>query len=904
MEGLLSLAVLAGASGGLLYATRKARQAQKDPFEDIVNPAVARAYPPSHIDFTRQGAQKYNPIMNLMNPQNVIFPTDFSSSELTTMENRIKESVQTLIASPDDPSFMLAKGSTANIQLNPVGNGTKAIQFCEKVKSLNCDTFNEKDFSELCGICHDKGENSMSQPIVGGLFVSSDAKANAEAIAKRTGSRTVKYSPTVGKCAPGRFSTNKEQCIRIQKEMECEKKQNFGQEGCSQCVQDEKFQYLTPDLIQNAPSLVLVGSGTLKATGNSVQPITKVLSNSPQQISLEGIKEGDTVSLEVSAPQGGTPTMAGYLIGTTVGGDYRVDIIRLIQTDTVTGAKPRLIGNQDVGGDMYSLIRSGAGQSTMRLQMLNTFTFLSPSEFEAQQCGSAPFITKESSAKFLESSVCYAKGQTPGNYSLNCLQQTFLDAGCTEEGDAFPTDVNKARALMTDTKGGNLSIGAIANSIYQKAQVAYTGRDAAGTKLSIPDWDKVSRSCTGKQIISPCDYDNQETGPLSKECLSYLWTNSGANTTNMGPGPTYTGSQLIRSLNQQNQDRFCTPNGTMAPVDVNGKETAAAAVAKAKGGVKAVKEFYNQISLKANDNTLNDTQRKEAVQQCYGVEFSKGNPTIPGAGNVSVPTSGMCAPTTIVPQYRGGDAGKAYGNYTFKSNTTLTFTLRPTALEPTNFSNIFLFTKTSTDNVNDEGARMPGVWFTPNDTRIHVSFYTRGQNLDVNTTGRLPLNQDTQVTIKITQTSCTLTCTGGLNETQSRTFSSPPPTGICTLVVPGIFYPSFKGVLTNLSYCTFEDAYPSVLDYRPGRTKTSFVDTIDNMVMYGPWIGKDIPIQKTATLSSGDTIYITMDGLNTKMVSKLTGVGKYKKGDSNSFNVTNWDTYETVPQGSYLVRKM
>lgn len=823
MEGLLSLALLAGASGGLLLATRNARRAQKEQFEDIVNPAVAKAYPPSHIDFIRQGAQKYNPVMNLMNPQNIILPKDFSSSELTTMENQIKETVQTITASPDDPSFMLARGSTANIQLNPLGKGTKGIQVCEKVKALNCDAFDDKDFSEMCGMCHDKGENSMSQPVIGGLFVSSDAKANAEAVAKREGSQTVKYAPTVGKCTPGRFSTNKEQCKRIQKEMECDKQQNFSQEGCSQCVQDEKFQYLSPDLMQGEPSLIVTGSGILKISGSSVQSSTKTLNNSPQQISLDGIKEGDTITLEVTAAQGATPTLAGYLIGTTVGGDYRVDLIRLIQTDTVTGAKPRLIGNQDVGGDMYSLIRSGAGQSTMRLVLLNTFTFLSASETEAQQCGSAPFITKESSAKFLESSVCYAKGQTPGNYSLNCLQQTFLGAGCTEEGSEFPTDVNKARALMVDAKGGNLSIGAIANSIYQKAQVAYTGRDTAGNKLSIPDWDKVSRSCTGKQIVSPCDYDNQETGPLSKECLSYLWTNSGANTTNMGPGPTYTGSQLIRSLNQQNQDRFCTPNGTMAPIGANGNETAAAAIARAKGGVKAVKEFYNQISLKANDNTLNDTQRKEAVQQCYGVEFSKGDPTIPGAGNISVPATGMCAPTTIVPQYRGGDAGKDYGNYTFKSNTTITFTLRPTALEPAIFSNIFLFTKTSTDNVNDEGARMPGVWFTPNDTRIHVSFYTRGQNLDVNTTGRLPLNQDTQVTIKITQSSCTLTCTGGLNETQSRNFSSPPPTGTCTLFVPGIFFPSFKGVLTNLSYCTNDEAYPSVLDNRPGRTKTPFL---------------------------------------------------------------------------------
>ena len=824
MEGLLSLAILAGASGGLLFATRKARQAQKERFEDIINPAVANAYPPSHIDFIRQGSQKYNPIMNLMNPQTSILPKDFSSSDLTTMENQIKETVQSITASPNDPSFMLAKSSTANIQLNPLGKGTRGIQLCEKVKSLNCDAFDDQDFSDMCGMCHEKGENSQSQPVIGGLFVSADAKANAEAVAKREGSRTVKYSPTVGKCAPGRFSTNKDQCKRIQKEMDCEKQQNYSIEGCSQCVQDGTFQYLSSDLMQNEPSLIVVGTGTLKATGGSIQPVTISLTNSPQQVSLGGIKEGDIITLEVTVPQGSTPTLAGYLIGTTVGGDYRVDLIRLLQSDTVTGAKPRLIGNADVGGDMYSLIRSGAGQSTMRLQMLNTFTFLSPSEAEAQTCGSTPFITKESSAKFLESSPCYAKGQKPGAYSLNCLQQTFLGAGCTESGEGFPTDTKKAQALMVDSNGGYLSIGAIANILYQKAQVAYTGRDAAGNKLSIPEWDKVSRFCTGRAIVSPCDYDNQETGPLSKECLSYLWTNSGANTTSVGPGPTYTGSQLIRSLNQQNVDRFCTLNGTMAPVNAAGNETAAAAVARAKGGVKAVKDFYNQISLKANDNTLTDSKRMEAVQQCYGVDFAQSNPTLPSSGNVGVPASGMCVPTTLVTQFTGPvSPGKSFGSYTFKTNTTITFTVRPTAINTTTWANLFLFTKTSTDNVNDDGARMPGVWFTPNDTRLHVSFFTRGQGVAPTTNGSCPLNQDTTVTIKITSKDCTVTCTGGLTETVTASFSTPPSTGSCTLYLPGLFYPGFTGVLTNLSMCTFEDAYPSVLDYRPGRTKTPFL---------------------------------------------------------------------------------
>lgn len=824
MEGLLSLALLAGASGSLLLATRKARQAQKDPFEDLVNPAVRSAFPPAHIDFLQQGAKKYNPIMNLMNPQTMPLPVDFSSSDLTNMETKIKDAVRTVTADPNDPSFLVKANSTANIQLNPLGKGTRGIETCEKVTTTDCSAFDNGNFADMCGVCLEEGQNSKGQPVLGGLFITPDAKANAESLAKREGSRTVRYMPSVGNCARGRFATSKEQCERIKKEMECAKKNNFEVPGCAQCVQDESFQYLSPDLLQNEPSLIVTGSGVLKISGAGQQPVTKQLSNSPQQIMLEGLKEGDVITLEVNAPERGTATLAGYLVGITVGGDYRVDLIRLIQNDTVTGSKPRLIGNQDVGGDMYSLMRSGAGKNLMRLQLLNTFTFLAPSEAEAQQCGSSPFITKESSAKFLESSTCYAKGQKPGAYSLNCLQEIFLGSGCTEQGEGFPSDSTKANALMYDRTGKALTIGAIANDLYRKAQIAYTGRDAAGNKLSIPDWNTISKFCTGKQITSPCDYDNQESGPLSTECLNYLWTNAGANTTSDGPGPTYTGSQLIASLNQQNRNRFCTPNGTLAPVNANGRENSSAlAAARAKGGVKAVKDFYNTVSLRANDNTLTDTQRKEAVEQCYGIGFSQPSSTLPNPGNAAVNAGNPCVPVTLVPQFRGGDVGKAFGNYTFKSNTTITFTVRPTGLETTNWSNIFLFTKTSTDSINDEGARMPGVWFTPNDTRLHVSFFTRGQNITPTTNGRCPLNQDTNVTIKITAKNVTVTCTGGLTETVSATFPGPAPTGACTLVVPGIFWPSFKGLLTNLSYCTFDDQYVSVLDDRPGRTKTPFL---------------------------------------------------------------------------------
>jgi hypothetical protein len=47
-------------------------------------------------------------------------------------------------------------------------------------------------------------------------------------------------------------------------------------------------------------------------------------------------------------------------------------------------------------------------------------------------------------------------------------------------------------------------------------------------------------------------------------------------------------------------------------------------------------------------------------------------------------------------------------------------------------------------------------------------------------------------------------------------------TGLATLYAPHQSMSSFKGTLTNLTFCTFDDPYVSVLDNTAGRTQTSF----------------------------------------------------------------------------------
>jgi hypothetical protein len=47
------------------------------------------------------------------------------------------------------------------------------------------------------------------------------------------------------------------------------------------------------------------------------------------------------------------------------------------------------------------------------------------------------------------------------------------------------------------------------------------------------------------------------------------------------------------------------------------------------------------------------------------------------------------------------------------------------------------------------------------------------------------------------------------------------PKGVATLYTPSPWNPRFNGDLTNLSFCTFDSNTTSVLDFKPGRTKTA-----------------------------------------------------------------------------------
>lgn len=618
MEGLLPLAVLLGASGTMLAFHRKARQ-EAQGFQDLVAPAVENAFGNAHANFIRKSAEKYNPISNLLNPlKNPIVAENATPAAIQSAETQVRAAIQTADARPSATNFNLTPTNVSDILLNKdaEGSGIRRIIQCEKVKTTDCSVFDNPTFAKDCGVCLDGGRDSGGNPMVGGLFNLEEDKRMNEEAAKRMNSRRVNYAPSVGSCAPFMFATNKEQCLKIKAQMECMRKQNFEVPGCSTCFQDEKFYFLQDGYIRTQPAIFLQGQGkaVLKQTGRNDKKID--LSLSPMRFEMVGLSEGDVFSIYV---EGEDAYISGYMEGTTPSGSFRIDLIRLIQADTITGARPRLAGMQEMSGENMSLIRPGRGKTEMSLSILNPFTFIEPTEEEAQQCASAPFVTKEASANFLNSSPCYKKGQGPGKYSLECLQQTFESAGCTAQGTGYPSNEQRAQALMTDGFGKLRSIGQIAQRIYEASLAAATGKTVNGQQLGLEQWSAESVFCTGKEIKSPCDISDPR-GNISTDCLSYLWNNAGAyQTVAGGPGQTYTNGIATTSLNQQNQNRYCTPDGTMSPISKNGMPNQdAIQTARSKGSIQQIKTFYDGIHKRANDNALEIGQRREAILQCYG----------------------------------------------------------------------------------------------------------------------------------------------------------------------------------------------------------------------------------------------------------------------------------------------
>ena len=509
------------------------------------------------------------------------------------------------------------------------------IEKCEAVKNTNCSEFDDPAFKENCGMCLDIGENSQHEPTMGGLVLLPDDRKYTDDAA--IGNFIPDYSPTLGKCPANKMVSTKAQCLRLKKELECAKNASYDIPGCSQCYADGTYFPVDASTIQATPTIKVVGTGVMTFVESGYQTLSNVkLTSSPYTIYIKG-PEGTRLTFTVvpcnntyfnpadetnktscSDEEQHIPvSIAGYLIGDTVNGEMAIEIGRLIATDAETNRKPLTKGVKKVDDIDTRVIGPGFGKDKMVLVGKNPFTFLDTTSQEASRCQAGPYVTKPESAAFLDSDPCYKKGSGPGKYTLECLQNTMDANGCYSEGKGYPNDAATATSLMQKAA----TINDIANYIYEQAIITSTGNNLAGQKLTVPQISVASVFCTGREITSPCDLGNKDSGPLSIDCIDYLWKNEGDG---KSLGSTYwRASQASGLFKKGYTPRFCQASGTLAPVGDDGKpNNMNIAYWQKQGGVNAVKAIMRDIHADANSEMLDD-DKEAAILQCYGTNLAK-----------------------------------------------------------------------------------------------------------------------------------------------------------------------------------------------------------------------------------------------------------------------------------------
>ena len=644
---LVPLTILLGLGGSVLAAARLARNTKRqregfsqnmassknskatERFSNSVTSSKSSKATERFLDLSQHdsataiGQERYNPLTNLMDIMSNPFvgPTA-GPQDIKNARKDIQGVFRGVVANPPSAGAPMIVGpglNTLNIPSDTKGMRTYAVQKCEKVISAQCSAFDDPEFAKNCGICFKPGTDSQAQNRIGGLFLDTDDKTATELQSQVLGEKRVNYRPTVGTCPPGFFVVDRTSCDTLQKRLDCEQKKTYSIAGCSQCYSDGSYTIVDASVPRADLSLAVnyIGNLTVTLTG-STSPIATASSNAlgDKIIPLGYIPESSTIIITVDGPGA---VLGGYIQGPTINGVFQIELAQLADADLESGGRPRMSGELIVGGNSVIALKPGRGKLKMSLRVQVPMTFVDVGEYEASTCPAGPFLTKESSAKVLAAGTCFKPGNTPGSYSLDCLQEKFIELGCTTDGTGYPSDSVTATALNKTPDGSTRHIGNIADLIYENSLKATTGVSSAGVKQTLSQWNDASKFCTGKEILNACDAVAM-TGTMTAECMGDLWSNKGANNR---LGGTYTSTSQSASLTGR-KDRYCTTNGLLAPYGPDGKpqQDAIKRAFNAGGTIQDIKELYDRTHLLANNNSAKDADRVAAIKDCYGVSLN------------------------------------------------------------------------------------------------------------------------------------------------------------------------------------------------------------------------------------------------------------------------------------------
>uniref|UniRef100_A0A6C0KUG7 DUF7495 domain-containing protein n=1 Tax=viral metagenome TaxID=1070528 RepID=A0A6C0KUG7_9ZZZZ len=560
--------------------------------------------------------------------------TDPSIDINPVSSNTIKQSLNGLSTTPGPDGHTLAQPNNVRIPEN-LPNGLRQASYCQKAPNT-CAAFDDPQFvNNNCGMSFDiEGTDAGGKPHVGGLYISPDNReqqiqmaANVEETGGPPYDPYKVYRPTLGTAKPGTFGITKDSCIVVKEKVDCNTKQSFNSPNCTQCYTSQNFSRVGSKTGRLPSTLNLFGNGKVTVTSSksalSLQQTELTLSGGTKIVIPEDT-EGSTFVINV-VPSSNPPPyyLCGFLEGPTARGTFKLDIRNLVQSDTETGAKPRITGTKNFNGFRCSAMVPGKGKTNINLSCLMPFSFINMFDGDALACDNGPIITKAESAAFLESDPCFGKNNAPGNYKLECLQSRWIALGGTPDGSGYPDTQAKADALQKPN-GQAVDIDTIVDNLTDIMQKALTGKNSSGQMLSIPEWNSASMYATGIPINSPCDGPGGDA-PISQACAAYLYSNQGIGS-HVGATYTLPASQVASALGSKegftNQENFINattynyPGAPMDPMTPSGQ----AAVANA-GSIGEIKQKYDAINRLANDNSKKNSERADAISQAYGVNL-------------------------------------------------------------------------------------------------------------------------------------------------------------------------------------------------------------------------------------------------------------------------------------------
>ena len=545
------------------------------------------------------------------------------------------------------------------------------------------------------------GSNVVNTPK--GLFVSSRLKMNPtpeqlqmESLASGNSDLTsMLVGPTLGSCSidsninRNNFSISYESCVANNKHLQCKYGQDFNKPGCYMCSTDGKF-YFVDDSNGNysvrQPTTFSFGgsgkaflrffdtdgttqlgylnnpnsNGVLTFTSSTTEPsgLTTTLSNqyiiTLQQMSNSMIpwKIAVTSNGEAAAGKylhinlyssGSVPYVQGQFFG-SLRSKSSVDKtdFTLTALDITNGSNNNAFYiSANYGMKMQPKTVNGVQGLNAVFKVLVPYLYINTSNIEANYCA-GPFIKNANSRALLSNSPCSAADSAPGNYSEACLRSLFLTAGCETAGSGYPSNSNKANALMNaamPSVGNNADKGQIISYVYSQFQRSWSGLDSTGRQLTANEWNDSKKFCKDANTVkgNPCTdlpVYTQTNGPLSEECIKYIYANGFFSDSNNGSYNTYDNTRAASLFGENNsmsvrifgggyqesfvgsskKDRYCTEFGAVSPL-AGGSNMADA---KTKGGIAALKSFYNNIHAKANQLDMTNAERAQWVAQCYG----------------------------------------------------------------------------------------------------------------------------------------------------------------------------------------------------------------------------------------------------------------------------------------------